>query len=108
MVTGCPNGMTWESNCSTPPVSLTANANTATVDSNVDAKVNFTLLLKKGSRGNEVMELQKLLNDSGYNSGIADGIFGLKTKSAVIKFQIANKLIGDGIVGRLTRAILNK
>ncbi len=71
-------------------------------------KFNFTILIKKGSKGNEVIELQKLLTSLGYDVGIADGKFGPKTKAAVIKFQIANKLVGDGVVGTKTRAMLNK
>ena len=68
----------------------------------------FTKLLKFGSSGNEVMELQKYLNTAGYNVGTPNGLFGPKTKAAVIKFQIANGLKGDGIVGSLARTILNK
>ena len=71
-------------------------------------KFNFTLLMKNGSKSNDVMELQKLLTSLGYNVGIADGKFGPKTKGAVIKFQKANKLVGDGIIGAKTRLILNK
>jgi len=71
-------------------------------------KFFFTLLLKLGSQGNEVMELQKFLNNAGYGILVIDGFFGPKTKAAVIKFQIANGLVGDGIVGPLTRAVLNK
>lgn len=71
-------------------------------------KFIFTLTLKLGSKGNEVTELQKFLNAAGYDCGAADGIFGAKTKSCVIKFQSANGLKGDGIVGLLTRAVLNK
>ena len=54
------------------------------------------------------MELQKFLNNAGYNSGKVDGVFGAKTKIAVVKFQIANKLKADGIVGPKMRALLNK
>jgi hypothetical protein len=72
-------------------------------------KFTFTLPLKVGSKGNEVKELQSLLISLGYNDvDVVDGKFGLKTKSAVIKFQLANGLKGDGIVGILTRSILNK
>ncbi len=69
---------------------------------------HFTQLLKPGSKGNEVMELQKFLNNAGYTIGTPNGFFGPKTKAAVIKFQIANNLKGDGIVGAMGRAILNK
>ncbi len=71
-------------------------------------KYNFTLNLGYGSRGDEVLELQKLLNLAGYKSGPEDGIFGPITKGAVIRFQIANGLTGDGIVGPLSREELNK
>jgi len=71
-------------------------------------KFNFTKLLKKGLSGNEVMELQKYLIGLGYDLGTADGKFGPKTKAAVIKFQLVNNLKGDGVIGALTRAILNK
>ena len=45
------------------------------------------------------MVLQDALNYLGYNSGTIDGIFGSKTRNAVIRFQKANKLSQDGIVG---------
>lgn len=70
-------------------------------------KFNFTLSLKKGSKGAEVIELQKFLSALGYTL-VVDGKFGPKTKAAVIKFQIANNLKGDGIVGSKVRALLNK
>ena len=72
------------------------------------AKYNFTKLIKIGSKGDEVMELQKFLNAAGYDCGTPDGVFGMKTKLAVIKFQVANGLRADGVVGRLTRVALNK
>ena len=53
-------------------------------------------LLKKGSRGDKVKEIQMAL---GLN---ADGIFGQKTEDAVKEFQKNNKLSADGIVGNKT------
>lgn len=61
----------------------------------------FTQTIKKGSRGNEVKELQKLLGLT------ADGIFGSKTAAAVKAWQADNGLVADGIVGARSRAILN-
>ena len=55
-----------------------------------------------GSRGDAVRKLQELLNALGYDCGSVDGIFGSKTKAAVLAFQKANGLGVDGIVGPLT------
>ena len=63
-------------------------------------------LLKQGSRGDAVKDLQTQLNNLGYNCGDVDGIFGEKTIKAVQAFQSAYGLIVDGIVGEKTRAML--
>lgn len=54
------------------------------------------MILKLGDTGEFVAVLQELLNIN------VDGIFGNKTKTAVIYFQRKNKLEGDGIVGPMT------
>ena len=54
------------------------------------------MILKKGSRGKEVKELQEFLEIG------ADGIFGKGTEGAVKKWQSDNNLIADGIVGPAT------
>tara|TARA_R110001599_G_scaffold210040_2_gene407293 strand:+ start:1908 stop:2825 length:918 start_codon:yes stop_codon:yes gene_type:complete len=54
------------------------------------------MLLKKGSKGKEVKQLQEALEIG------ADGIFGSGTESAVKKFQKSNGLVADGIVGSKT------
>lgn len=61
-------------------------------------------LLKRGSRGPAVVELQGRLNDKGVAEPAlaTDGIFGPLTQKAVIAFQSANALVPDGIVGPLT------
>ena len=64
--------------------------------SEVVKKYNLTRVLKKGSKGNDVKELQKKLKVS------ADGIFGNNTKNAVKKFQKSNRLTADGVVGKNT------
>lgn len=58
--------------------------------------------VQKGDRGNDVANLQGVLNDLGYNCGKADGIFGDKTLKAVKAFQADHGLIPDGIVGMKT------
>lgn len=68
----------------------------------------FSIVLKLGSKGNEVKELQKILIEKGYLVGTADGYFGKMTEDAVKKFQIANGLVADGVVGPMARQALNK
>ena len=59
------------------------------------------MVLKLGSRGNEVKVLQEKLNLK------ADGIFGPLTEEAVKDFQRSNGLEVDGIVGADTLSKLN-
>lgn len=59
-------------------------------------------LSKYGSRGDEVKEIQRRLKNWDYYNGSVDGIFGTKTKQAVIKFQKRNGLTADGIAGKKT------
>lgn len=64
-------------------------------------------VLRQGSRGQDVITLQFLLNvASEYYPGIPapaqDGIFGSATQQAVIAFQRIMQLNPDGIVGPLT------
>ncbi len=64
-------------------------------------------MVKTGSKGSVVEELQRRLLDEGFDPGPLDGVFGRKTKTAVIAVQKANGLEPDGIVGKLTwRAVL--
>lgn len=63
-------------------------------------------LSKIGSTGNEVRQIQTRLKAWGYYSGAVDGIFGTATRNAVIKFQKANGLTPDGIVGSKTLAAI--
>ena len=58
------------------------------------------MVLKKGSKGNDVKELQQALHV------YPDGIFGKLTEEAVREFQRVNKLKVDGIVGDNTWAKL--
>tara|TARA_Y100001938_G_C8092612_1_gene435993 strand:+ start:1502 stop:2242 length:741 start_codon:yes stop_codon:yes gene_type:complete len=58
--------------------------------------------LRKGSKNSAVKVVQAQLNNLGFQCGFADGIFGRKTQKAVRKFQLANGLVADAIVGALT------
>lgn len=65
-----------------------------------------TAVLRQGSQGGEVKEVQRRLKQWGYYTGAVDGIFGSGTKKAVISFQKKNGLTADGIVGKATYAAL--
>ncbi|MFA6896655.1 MAG: FAD-dependent oxidoreductase [Candidatus Paceibacterota bacterium] len=71
------------------------------------ALASFDVSLKYGSRGNAVIELQSFLQKQGVFSGKIDGSFGAITRRAVIAFQLANNLKGDGYFGLLSRAKAN-
>ena len=49
-----------------------------------------------------IADMQRLLIEKGYLSGKADGIFGPRTEMALVEFQLANGLSGDGIYGNAT------
>lgn len=64
-------------------------------------------LLKIGSRGNEVKKIQTELKNLGYFTyNKATGYYGSITREAVKRFQRANGLYVDGIVGKKTYAAL--
>lgn len=62
----------------------------------------YAITYKQGSTGTVVKTIQQKLKNWGYYTGKVDGIFGAKTKEAVLYFQRRNKLTVDGIVGTKT------
>jgi N-acetylmuramoyl-L-alanine amidase len=63
-------------------------------------------LSKRGSRGEEVRQIQTKLKRWGYYTGTVDGIDGKKTEDAVRYFQRKNGLTADGIAGKQTLAAM--
>lgn len=70
------------------------------------ALVQTVAVLRQGSQGNEVKEVQRRLREWGYYSGAVDGIYGSGTAEAVRAFQKKNGLTADGVVGKATYAAL--
>lgn len=59
-----------------------------------------------GSRGTEVRNIQQRLKSWGYYKGSVDGIYGTKTRSAVISFQKKHNITADGICGVKTLELI--
>lgn len=59
-----------------------------------------------GSRGSEVRNIQQRLKNWDYYKGTVDGIYGTKTKKAVIAFQKNHNITADGICGPKTLELI--
>ena len=78
----------------------------AQTENEFNEEAEETLVLKQGSSGDYVKKVQQKLKNWGYYTGAVDGVFGAKTKAAVVSFQKKNGLTADGIVGAKTFAAL--
>ena len=68
--------------------------------------VTFADVLKNGSKGEAVKQLQSELKKKGYFTAGVTGYFGSLTETAVKRFQTKSKLTADGLVGAGTRKAL--
>lgn len=83
------------------PAGLYTNVELEAAGVSFDPAKNITTL-RKGSNGDEVADLQVLLNSKfGYDLEV-DGSFGKATESAVKDFQSKHGLTADGVVGPKT------
>ena len=62
--------------------------------------------LKLNARGNQVKKIQERLIEMGYLKDNADGVYGGKTRNAVMAFQRNNGLKADGAAGKETQTWL--
>jgi peptidoglycan hydrolase-like protein with peptidoglycan-binding domain len=60
------------------------------------------------SPAEQVAQVQKALTALGFKIGKPDGIYGEKTRKAVVRFQKNHKLDTDGLVGAKTAKAMNK
>ncbi|QKQ77891.1 peptidoglycan-binding protein [Nostoc sp. TCL240-02] len=65
-------------------------------------------LQKIGSNGTEVSSSQRCLKKLGYFNGPVSGKFASLTQNAVIRFQQANRIPADGVVGINTQQALQR
>ena len=63
--------------------------------------------LSLGMTGNDVYALQQRLISLRFLDGVADGVFGMETKEALVAFQRANNLTADGETNAATWKKLN-
>ena len=63
-------------------------------------------VLRVGSMGSDVADLQARLTELSYYSGVIDGSYGLDTQTAVMEFQARHGLTPDGVAGRQTQDTL--
>lgn len=63
-------------------------------------------LLKQGMSGDDIYKLQAKLLEFGYYHDTPDGVFGARTREAVIEFQADIGIEADGVVGPATLAAL--
>lgn len=64
--------------------------------------------LEPGSRGEEVLALQRYLKETGYLRGTVDGDYGRGTQAAVSEFQKANGLEATGHADKETIQTINR
>lgn len=62
--------------------------------------------LKKGSRGDQVLLLQSVLGELGYECGAADGVFGPRTELKLKAFQKAEGKDPTGIYNADTKSLI--
>jgi len=80
-----------------------------TLQHHTQSKETFSnAILKQGSSGKDIYELQGRLKALGYYNGKVDGDFGPKTKNAVTWFQWKFGMKSDGVVGAKTKLMLWK
>ncbi|TAN83989.1 MAG: peptidoglycan-binding protein [Gallionella sp.] len=67
-----------------------------------------SLSVYPGSHGASVLVIQQILKEEGYFEGYTDGTYGPATIEAVKKFQQANGIVPDGILGLRTATEITK
>ena len=66
------------------------------------------LLLRRGSSGSQIRDLQNALNAALLPSPnlTVDGVFGNQTEAAVRRLQTERRITSDGVVGPITQCVL--
>ncbi|HIK53882.1 MAG TPA: peptidoglycan-binding protein [Synechococcales cyanobacterium M55_K2018_004] len=91
---------------SRPPM-VTASSNNRALSTPLQLS-QAPAVLRLEDSGDAVTALQTRLTELGFYNGPISGVFGPQTEAAVIRFQAANGLVADGMVGPATRAALER
>lgn len=65
-------------------------------------------ILKIGDKGEQVKKMQTWLNEHDFKAGEEDGVFGEKTREAVIQFQGTKNIVTDGVIGSQTQLVMER
>ena len=82
--------------------SSSSSSTTTSTSMTIKSKLNTNQLLVKGSTGDQVKYMQRILIVFDYLNDVADGDFGSNTLAAVKAYQKANGLTVDGEAGSKT------
>jgi hypothetical protein len=85
-----------------PPPPPTTTAQTTTTTPKPQAPPAPATALNPGAKGDQVKRLQRALKHLGYSPGTIDGDYGPSTQAALEKFQKAQGLTADGVLGPKT------
>ncbi len=75
-------------------------------DGQSEEQEEILMILNEGDKGASVSAMQSRLIALGYDCGYIDGIFGIKTKSALVAFQGANNISATGVLDNRTNIVL--
>jgi len=77
-------------------------------DENYILRKQLEAASKREVRMPSATEIQTALKKAGFFKGVVDGKIGPETKEAIRKFQEANGMTPDGVVGSKTWSLLSK
>ena len=93
-----PSWWSWQE---TTPIGWEALSRKVAVSPTGYSPVKSHPTFRRGARGDQVVWVQQHLNGAGFDSPVS-GIFGKKTRQAVIRFQRSRGIESDGVVGGKT------
>ena len=86
--------------------SLTVTVTASPVPAVTEMTADSILVMRKGTKGTEVIRLQNRLKELGFFIGIADGVYSDAVVAAVKDFQKKSGLTQDGVAGVTTQQAL--